>query len=1467
MSKNKRETAEKITNPSAKKFLEFLKKENVTGKNIQQPKKAELEKAFSLLEASTLTIPIDSNAYSNEKTRHQALVEGVSTILKKNAVLQSPEVPELFVSYLEKYDPSLIERLAQPANLGDGVQLVPGPEFFTPGHVHFTPGPAITTSPEVIPKPSDFPKETNPVKPPPANPPKQDGNNEKSYMVRQTISDSLIPVKGISKKIFEQLRKNDIFDVLSLLSRCNTSEKRKNLAKKLNINVRHIEMWVKQVDLWRVDGMTTDLAYFIAQAGVRSYLELAHVDAEKIWPIVQNLYNAQPDYIEPRKTDIEKVINAAIELYPPITVKNADLNKFVKENSEAPKDFFDRFKGDVNPYQIEPTPQHLYRDIGETEESSSWNKFTPCWIDFDFTLPLPKKVSGYIYKNAKKDPFEGVKVELEGIVCPNRDKSSGNPFCVTGVDGRFIIVLPTRATFCETVKIIVSTKYGSQTFVKNSTEIIDSLKEHRFVDGLQKIMDARITCRIINKDSDNFDQAVRDDFAGKIKRIEDEFEDCKDISDLLGDLQKFDDEKEFDEFILRKFNDYLDRSSLEAKIEGVDTSSGDDGFIVDEQKLVENKPHGSSTLPSVKLMGEDENPLMLSTDCASSKVYSYSMLQRLIEPELSSNGGRGRLTEPIDVATFKKNFYENPQSCKKMSSLGLGYQLNMHQAWIPDGFALGDLLYSLVLAPGEEQRLVVRENKEAYSISDSAEGVDNVSEGYSASQVDDATAAYNYAINQMMTANSSFNTHGSSFGAGFGTGAGGSGTFSVFSLSAGLGLSKGFSVSSSSGSSNASQNNSQDEASSAAQHIQHSIKSASNRLAQAKRISISSASSYYSNSVATKIVANHNHSHAMTMQYWEVMRQYRLETAIDSVDLVLFVPMQPIQFFGERKNKNNESGLFLSNEEEKDFDKEVFRNRYGNLLKYIDVIEPALPYSYRTGLGLIRKFAAHPNWIYEAKEPNAHVIKFSFKGNFLSCDRITARIYLKNGKGFFEGRVEYESEKIGYDAFISEESLKSWLREQRSKLDVKSAKCEFALPSNVSVEDISCISLKYSCEDIVFSPVKHISKLFNISFESSSSYFKQYDQVVLSNVIQSCGALIISDISIEYNGNSSDIHTSCSETKLTSESRFPILFDVTTLKRSDLQKMEETFRHVVTETLYYSQVVWNSLTSDELALLLDQYNVDMDYSKIADYNSSKKKASVPEPNVPLLNCINVRKPLGFYGNCMLFPFTFPQELAEKLGRTAADIQEQIYRYHTNAFRAPMTVVSLPTKGMVGEAVLGQTNVSEVIDLTRFWNWQDSPIDKMEINKDYLDSNDYLNAKNTKDVSELKVASASAPNAVAVSDLINALAGKTQPTFTDITGLAQLSNLVEKSSTNALNGYNSVINASADLAKNAMSSATQISSKRIDQASAMQQAYAQKEEKKAEREHELTKIDKDLEKQKLITDTQIQIEKMKYEKTK
>src|SRR5262249_42877562 len=37
------------------------------------------------------------------------------------------------------------------------------------------------------------------------------------------------------------------------------------------------------------------------------------------------------------------------------------------------------------------------------------------------------------------------------------------------------------------------------------------------------------------------------------------------------------------------------------------------------------------------------------------------------------------------------------------------------------------------------------------------------------------------------------------------------------------------------------------------------------------------------------------------------------------------------------------------------------------------------------------------------------------------------------------------------------------------------------------------------------------------------------------------------------------------------------------------------------------------------------------------------------------------------------------------------------------------LVPIPTAGVYAEAVLGRSNSAEKLDITRFWNWQDSPI--------------------------------------------------------------------------------------------------------------------------------------------------------------
>ena len=283
------------------------------------------------------------------------------------------------------------------------------------------------------------------------------------------------------------------------------------------------------------------------------------------------------------------------------------------------------------------------------------------------------------------------------------------------------------------------------------------------------------------------------------------------------------------------------------------------------------------------------------------------------------------------------------------------------------------------------------------------------------------------------------------------------------------------------------------------------------------------------------------------------------------------------------------------------------------------------------------------------------------------------------------------------------------------------------------------------------------------------------------------------------------------------------------LKLADLQRIEATLQHVATETMHYSQCVWASLSDNERVLMLDQYTVEMDFQRSQYYAKPDKQAAggkkTDEVKVPLLNCINVKKMLGFYGNCMIFPFTYPEELAEKLGKTSAEVQESLYRYHTSCFRVPSTSISLPTEGMIGEAVLGETNVSEEIDLTRFWNWKDSPIDSMPIGPEALTQHDLLADKKTKDISALGLSGASAPTAVTAPEILKALTSRPAPTFADITAANATAQLLQQTGVANTNAQANMVTQNAEIVKKAL----EYQMKKLET-----EAEARKQEREAEK---------------------------------
>jgi hypothetical protein len=74
------------------------------------------------------------------------------------------------------------------------------------------------------------------------------------------------------------------------------------------------------------------------------------------------------------------------------------------------------------------------------------------------------------------------------------------------------------------------------------------------------------------------------------------------------------------------------------------------------------------------------------------------------------------------------------------------------------------------------------------------------------------------------------------------------------------------------------------------------------------------------------------------------------------------------------------------------------------------------------------------------------------------------------------------------------------------------------------------------------------------------------------------------------------------------------------------------------------------------------------------------------------------------------PFIIPPTVAGSTSITSGQIQDLLTKFHNQAFDPPTATIALPTRGVLGEAVLGHCCSAEKIDLTRFWNWSDAPSD-------------------------------------------------------------------------------------------------------------------------------------------------------------
>lgn len=400
-------------------------------------------------------------------------------------------------------------------------------------------------------------------------------------------------------------------------------------------------------------------------------------------------------------------------------------------------------------------------------------------------------------------------------------------------------------------------------------------------------------------------------------------------------------------------------------------------------------------------------------------------------------------------------------------------------------------------------------------------------------------------------------------------------------------------------------------------------------------------------------------------------------------------------------------------------------NRYAGLLAHSDVLTRSLPLQYTTGLSRLERFAADPRASLALDSLAEDVIRMSASATVLPFDHVYVAAVTRWGARL--GPVEMiptapvtvPGQFNTSAAFKTDADLIQYLQSQRNPTQAVPAtlQASIALPRSLSPTDVVGFEITRRMDNFTYqfaTPIDVATGLLGAAVGWPASVLGVLPALISPPMVPQArtftAAQLGSEIGAPYLWNfKADLTASVAgnpESYVKPDSTpaelpagiFPIpaMEVAPLLKYSDLIQIERTLQHVLRNLVRYSKAVWMGLPPEERVMLLEPFLL-----------------SFPglSSNVPLLDCIG-NEVLGFHGSSMIVPFSIPKSLGDTrdFGMTTGELEDALLHFHRQSAPNQTSHASLPTRGVLGEAMLGHCSSGEKIDLTRFWNWQDSPAD-------------------------------------------------------------------------------------------------------------------------------------------------------------
>jgi hypothetical protein len=516
----------------------------------------------------------------------------------------------------------------------------------------------------------------------------------------------------------------------------------------------------------------------------------------------------------------------------------------------------------------------------------------------------------------------------------------------------------------------------------------------------------------------------------------------------------------------------------------------------------------------------------------------------------------------------------------------VGVLLTFEQGWKQVGLALGELRKSLSLAPGEVTRLAMVDWRRQTTSSEAAtrtqtEIVQEQLDDSATLQLVQDSVATEQRVGISMTSGAAEHSESA-----------GNVSFLLWGASASS------STNAHAGLAAAASTGRRDVAASAAKDVERSTEQNAQSARSARATQIREVSESETQSTSTRVVTNYNHGHALTMQYYEVLQIYALQTKVVRAERCVFVPMKTFDFTIQELRRADE--------------------RFIELLR--TVLREYRAFALDEVVGAIRELATTPGQEGEVSEDSI---------------------------------VRYLTEKLTAE------------RAKLSPLMVKLEEAQARLDNATGSDAPGGIAGPAATARAANPLTANVARAIAASAADERASLQQK----------------ISDL----------------------DTTIAVLSEAASDARRALGVLNEN-------RLQLNQQIW---------------------MRIEDYDWHRLLAGKVFPGAPYagqtIGGLVDPTPIGYFGNFVAFKWDFPRVVpAPSGGGTGApadttgeaegasgstDSIRSAEEFEAMFTEDTMTVtqVALPTEGLFAEAVLGRSNGAERIDMTRFWNWQDSPI--------------------------------------------------------------------------------------------------------------------------------------------------------------